>query len=123
MERELTEPVLAAITSLVNRERQAVLARACTGRAAHEAQALRELDGRGVPQGLGDTTRNARNLDASLFTEQAWIDGPTLEERVTGDGPLRLEEASQFVTGLGDTVQRRHDLDPPFANATSDPMA
>lgn len=72
-------------------------------RMRQEANALKAMDGKGVPKLL------EFNEESSPYLVMEWIDGPTLSESVSGK-PLPMDKALRLSEGLLETLERMHSL-------------
>ena len=83
-----------------NEERRARLAR--------EVFALKTLHGLGVPKVLDDNTQDYEDRRIPLYAVMEWIEGPTLEGKVSGN-PMGIDESISVVLGLASTLQKCHE--------------
>ena len=73
------------------------------GRFQAEARALRQVCHPGVV-----ALRDAGEHEGAPYLALEWVEGETLAERVTRQGPLRLSEAVELVASLADALAHCH---------------
>src|ERR1700738_899794 len=66
-----------------------------------EVQALRQLRHPGLPKIIESNTDEFANLDEALYFVMDYIDGATLEQRVT-EGRLQTDDAVRLIIQLSD---------------------
>lgn len=73
-----------------------------------EVQALRQLRHAGLPKIIESNTDQFADMDEALYFVMDYIDGPTLEQRVT-EGRLQTDDAVRLIIQLSDIMISCHE--------------